>query len=317
MGNYDTHKVKEARPILLTVVCGYIILKAILKTVTAFLFLIDSKLVQSLSSSDGFDIITQGGKGLQLSMIALSGIAVFAAIRLLNFKKSGYTIYIGVIIASYLAPIFWGVENYRPTMTELTLSAIPMLLLYRYYNRMDGKGLIGSTYLADTLGKQQDWFWDWVDYNHKNPGKLEEWYKTATQEELITFYKKYDSIARQLIPNQQGIYIESLGTYLSEDSMDSLNNWIIAQGKELWSVSATKAAARSNYTNPKENPEEKIWDTLYTIYSKSKAQKQQNGPQPITSWQGVSWQTRYQYFPGPNAEIIYKERFGESIYNAF
>ncbi|UPT66312.1 MAG: hypothetical protein M0D57_17845 [Sphingobacteriales bacterium JAD_PAG50586_3] len=313
METNSTHRVKAARPVLLLVVCYYIIFKAVLKTVTAFIFLVDSKLAQKLGTSDGFDIILKGGTGLQLSIIALSGVAVYAALQLLNFKKAGFTIYTVVIIASYLAPIFFGVENYRPTMTEFTLSVAPMLLLYRYRSRMDGKGLIISNFYSDTLAKEENWFWDWVDYHHKNPAKLEEWYQTATKEELTIFYNKYESVAQRLIPNYEGIYVTSTNTYLTEDVMEGLNNWIIGQGPELWAMAAKKAEARSQYTNPADNPEEKIWETLYTIYSKSKAQKLQNGPQPITSWQGVSWQTRYQYFPGANANTVFEERFGASI----
>jgi hypothetical protein len=307
MKNSSAYKAIDDKPKLLLIICGYIVLKAIAKTATSIWFLLGNK-----ATSDGFDVITQGGAGLQLFIIAISAVAIVAAYHLYNFNRKGLLLYIGVIVISFIAPLFFGVDSYRPTMTEFTLSAVPVVLLFRYWDRMAPDAVAGDNYFSNTIDKSEDWFWDWVDYNQKVPGKLVSWFNVATSDELIIFYRKYKEIADRLIPNTEPIYVKSQQGTITEEAMAALNNWIIVQGKPLWATAANVAAADVNgYVKNTLNDDK--WEVLLKIQLMCAAKAKENTTQPNTSWQGTAWQTRFGYFPATEAKAIFDERFGGPI----
>jgi hypothetical protein len=171
-----------------------------------------------------------------------------------------------------------------------------------------------NSYFSETLNKNPDWFWHWVEYNQTNPNELIEWFYQCTEKELIDFYTIYfDEIYSGLPAGYEGLYIESLKCCLSEDSQADFNNWIIVQGNTLWEVASTEAMKRLEFLERNEDPDDKIWESLFAIYDLSRVLHKQKQICPPATWNGITWNPRDGYFPGDHADLIYEERFGKLI----
>lgn len=121
------------KPTLLLIICYYLIVKSGVKALMSGIFLVGGKALDGLTKQEGFDTIGKGGPALQVFIIVLSAIGMWAAWQILHFRKKGLFTYIGVVVVSFFGPIFFHTNTYTPSMISLTLSAIPVVLLFKYW----------------------------------------------------------------------------------------------------------------------------------------------------------------------------------------
>jgi hypothetical protein len=179
-------------------------------------------------------------------------------------------------------------------------------------------------YFSESLEKDKDWFWDWVNFHNdiRNKDKLIRWFETASRKELLSFYKTYEYVIGPLIPNYRGIYInEEMGCF-SEDSMGDFNNWIIVQGYPLWKKACELANIREQTKEIGSSPMENDFRELIDIYDNTRIKCYRDGryimgrnysskeDQHKVTWKGCTWEPLFNYFPAENVLYIYEERFG-------
>lgn len=119
-------------PVVLKVICYYLIIKSGIKVFSSLILLLGGDAVAGLAKTTGFDTVNSGGAPLELFIIVLAGITIWAAWQIMQLKKVGMYTYIGTIVLSFFGPAFL-TTAYKPTLTLLTLSALPMVLLFRYW----------------------------------------------------------------------------------------------------------------------------------------------------------------------------------------
>ena len=173
-----------------------------------------------------------------------------------------------------------------------------------------------DNYFSATLNKSPDWFWDWVDHSCSgHADELLQWLNTATEDELIDFYRVYwGEIVSGLIASYDAVCFAGPNEYcLSEDAMKDFNGWIIVQGKELWQAACAEAAKRDAARDRHEPYDENIWTELHKIYKQTEKQAKNMEVPPAAHWNGVTWLPRDHYFAGEGADMIYYDRFGGEL----
>ena len=75
-------------------------------------------------------------------------------------------------------------------------------------------------------------FWQTIAEARSDPDRFREMLKRMSRDEITNFYWTYDEVAGQL---KDDIYWDYVDPELSEDGLGELANWVVAQGKDLYS----------------------------------------------------------------------------------
>lgn len=171
----------------------------------------------------------------------------------------------------------------------------------------------GIEKLNESLGTGPDWFWSWVEWNQADAELLPAWFRVASPEQLLLFWKTYfDEILGALIPEYEGFFVnEEGGFHMSEDDMLEFNNWVIVQGKPLWEAVAIESKA---FENLKDRYDEARLGALFQIFHETRVAATEGTDMTMRTWCGVEWQPRDGFFPGDMADFIYEDRFGTTLW---
>jgi hypothetical protein len=168
--------------------------------------------------------------------------------------------------------------------------------------------------LSQTIGQQPDWFWEWVEINHRDEEALTDWFHAAPSEDMIVFWKTYFSeVLGQLPTDYEHFFLseEEDALFLNEDDMADFNNWVIVQGKAIWEAVCKLTARMEDTASPADIA---LLRKLFQISRATQSDHVEGLVSSPTTWAGVTWTPRWGYFPGDTADFIFEERFGETLW---
>ncbi len=175
-----------------------------------------------------------------------------------------------------------------------------------------------KSYFSATLNQTENWIWDWIENYHSQEESQEliQWFEQCTSQEIKKFWTVYfDELVGSLPSSYLGIEIveEDGERYcLSEDSQSDFNEWIILQGKEIWTLAAIEQDKRGEPIN--EKYDDKEFSNLFNIMCEIKTNVKNFIPIKPQTWQGHTWLPRMGYFPGYHAHLIFQKRFKKFIW---
>ena len=168
--------------------------------------------------------------------------------------------------------------------------------------------------LNDSVGQGPDWFWEWVEINQQDEEALLHWFREAPRDQMIVFWRAYfDEVLGRLIADYDGFFLgeEDDALHLNEDDMADFNNWVIVQGKAIWTAVIELTTRMESQSSP---ADEAALKALYLVSKATKAAHDEGRAMAPATWAGVRWTPRWGYFPGDTADFIFEERFGETLW---
>ena len=123
-------------PLLIRVLCYFIIIKTGVKILLSFIFFISGGHIEALKKSIGFDTLDNGGVPLQFFLILCGSLHIYAATQLLQLKRLGFYMHLVLTLVLFFAPAFFAPETYQYTASRIGF-LLPMLVLPgMYFSRM-------------------------------------------------------------------------------------------------------------------------------------------------------------------------------------
>ena len=77
-----------------------------------------------------------------------------------------------------------------------------------------------------------DWFWDVLERTRPDLARLESWLMAASAEQVRQFADAFENAAMTLCDYWDGPMVD--GIQYSEDDTEDLCQWIVSQGRDLW-----------------------------------------------------------------------------------
>ncbi len=169
-----------------------------------------------------------------------------------------------------------------------------------------------NTYYSAPIGKHPDWFWDFLEYHLKHENELLPWLRQCSKKEFRLFQDKFeDEIDPELVDPFDGVFIKSVGGYLSDEAQDDILQWIVVQGKKVWEKAVEEDDKKSECESQERDYDSSIWIQLYEIYEAARKNKESFTENEIVHWNGVSWKPRFASFNVDMVGDIWEERFGD------
>ena len=136
MEQQTQHTPKIQTPLLLKILCYFIIIKTGVKILLSFIFFISGGHIEALKKSIGFDTLDNGGVPLQFFLILCGSLHIYAATQLLQLKRLGFYMHLVLTLVLFFAPAFFAPETYQYTASRIGF-LLPMLVLPGiYFSRM-------------------------------------------------------------------------------------------------------------------------------------------------------------------------------------
>ena len=82
-----------------------------------------------------------------------------------------------------------------------------------------------------------EWFWTVLESARPDLGRLASWLEAATRTEIEAFTRKFSEAKEAVANYSDGVQVD--GTVFSEDSMEDLCEWIVAQGRDFWEAAVS------------------------------------------------------------------------------
>jgi|GEM_PF-3083692 hypothetical protein len=167
----------------------------------------------------------------------------------------------------------------------------------------------GIRTLTDSIRNDSEWFWHWVEWNQSDESLLPAWFKEASPEDLKTFWRVYfHEVLAALVLNEGDLMPHVTEAEWIEADWSDFSNWVIVQGKELWS--RMKAECDSLRKDPNSYDIRNI-TSLRNVFVATQNPEVKQGKK---EWLGISWVPRLGYFPGDMADYMYEDRFGLTLW---
>lgn len=126
----------DKAPLLITILCYFIIVKTGVKILLSFIFFVSGGHIEALKKSIGFDTLDNGGMPLQIFLIVCGGLHIYAAMQLLQLKRIGLFMHLVLTLVLFFGPAFFAPETYQYTASRIGFM-LPMLVLPgMYYSKL-------------------------------------------------------------------------------------------------------------------------------------------------------------------------------------